>query len=63
MYTTYAELLSLLFIIVYLYKKTKDKIPLWILVYILFLVSSAKVFRMLYPHVPFFSPTFRKLPH
>ena len=57
MYSTYAELLSFLLIIAYLYRKTKERITLWVLSYILFLVSSATLFRVFFPNVPFFSPT------
>lgn len=57
MYANYAELLSLLLVIAYVYKKIRDKITLWVLGYMLFLGCCILIFRLIYPHVPFFSPT------
>lgn len=57
MYTTYAKLLSALLIIIYYYKKTKDKLSVWIISYVIFLITSAIIFRRLYPNIPFVSPT------
>ncbi len=57
MYSTLAELLSALLFLGYYYKKTKDKIVVWILSYIIYFTICAILFRKLFPSTPFVSPT------
>lgn len=57
MYSNYTELFSLLLVVAYVYKKVRDKITLWVLGYVLFLVCCIYIFRLIYPEVLFFSPT------
>jgi hypothetical protein len=57
MYSNIAELLSVISAIVYYYRKTKDRVAIWILGYASFLATAAILFRKFYPHIPFVSPT------
>ena len=57
MHSVLTEFLAVLLLIGYYYKKTKDKIVLWILSYLTFLICSGFLFRKLYPDIPFVSPT------
>ncbi len=57
MYSNIAELISLLLLIGYLYVKIKDKIALWLLGYAFYLICCLFLFRLIYPNVPFISPT------
>lgn len=52
-----AELLSILLVLAYFYKKTKSRIPLWVLGYTAYFFICAILFRKLYPNIPFVSPT------
>lgn len=57
MYFKFAKILSMLLIIAYLYKKTKDRIALWVFNFALFLIISITLFRVIFPDIPFVSPT------
>ena len=57
MISNIAELLSILLVLAYFYKKTKNRIPLWILSYSAFLIVCVVLFRKLFPDIPFVSPT------
>lgn len=58
MISNIAELFSILLVLAYFYKKTKNKIPLWILRYSAFLIACIILFRKLFPEIPFVSPTY-----
>ncbi len=57
MLPTLIELFSVLLLLVHYYRKTKDKIVVWVLSYLTFLVCSGLLFRKLFPNIPFVSPT------
>ncbi len=57
MYFKFVKMLSMLLIIIYLYKKTKDRIFLWVLIFALLLVSSTTLFRIYFPDIQLGSPT------
>jgi len=57
MWTKGAELMSAVLFIAYYYKKTKDKIVVWIVSYLTYFVCSVILFRKLFPAIPFVSPT------
>ncbi len=57
MYSILIEFLSVLLLIGYYYRKTKDKIVAWILSYLIFFFCSGVLFRKLFPDIPFVSPT------
>lgn len=56
-YSNAAELLSVIAAIIYYYKKTRDRVVVWVLGYLSFLIFAAVIFRKLYPDIPFVSPT------
>lgn len=57
MISRYIQIISIIFIIVYSYKKTKESIFLWILNYALFLVISLAFFKIFFPDIAMGSPT------
>jgi len=56
-YSKYAEIISLLLIIGYTYKKTRDRIVIWGLICTSFIICTALVFKILFPNMQFGSPT------
>ena len=57
MYLLYSQLFSLLLILGYYSIKTKSKAFLWLFGYLVFLLISGKIFHILFPRIPFDSPT------
>ncbi len=57
MLANFIELLSVLLLFGYYYRKAKDKIVVWVLSYLTFLICSGLLFRKLFPDIPFVSPT------
>ncbi len=57
MHSTLIQFLSVLLLIGYYYRKTKDKIVAWGLSYLTFFFCAGVLFRKLFPDIPFVSPT------
>lgn len=57
MYFKFTKIISMLLIAAYIYKKTKDRIALWALSFVLFLIIITMLFRIYLPDVSFGSPT------
>jgi len=57
MYFKFTKILSMLLIVAYIYKKTRDRIALWVFNFIVFLIIAITFFRIYLPDVPLGSPT------